>query len=145
MRWQAVPCYVVDKITGQVVSEHPTIISAARSLGRSYTVSKQVNRKRLLDRCRYTIRRVEDYDPHEVFDMLHTRGVPVVAIYESGKVEIYIDVNSAARGLNYSVSAVHGRLKGVKGIDSEIKIVYLPHMGACNGLLARGIAKVCDS
>lgn len=145
MRWQAVPCYVVDKITGQVVSEHPTIISAARSLGRDYTVSKQVNRKRMLDRCRYTIRKVEDYDPHEEFDLKHPRSVPVVAVFGNfEKVEIYNDVRAAAKGLNYSVSAVHGRVKGMKGIDTYINIAYMPRMGACNEMIKRGFAEVCD-
>ena len=145
MRWRAVPCYVVDKITGEIVGEHDSIISAARSLGRDYTVSKQVNRKRLLDRCRYTIRKVEDYDPREAFDAQHPRGVPVVAVFGNfEKVEIYIDVKTAARNLTYSVSTIHGALSGVKGLGADISLLYMPRMGACNELLARGIARVCD-
>ena len=139
------PCYVVDKITGEIVSEHDSIISAARALGRDYTVSKQVNRKRLLDRCRYTIRKVEDYDPHEEFDAQHPRGVPVVAVFgKFERVEVYIDVKTAARNLNYSVSTIRGVLKGAKGLGADISLRYMPRMGACNELLRRGIAKVCD-
>ena len=141
MRGRGEPCYVVDKVTGEVASEHPSITDAARLLGMHATASKQVKARRLFNRCRYAIRVVGDYDPHESFEGKRS-GVPVMCVYRD-HVDVYEDLALVQERLMFSHSTLSMAIRtGTRKVGGEFRVAYLPRMGACNELIARGLATV---
>lgn len=135
------PCYIVDKITGEIVSKHPSICDAARTLGKNETISRQVKTRKLIWRCPYVIRLVDDYDPHEDFEGIR-EGIPVMCIYDD-YVDIYEDAPLVIETLMLSKSALNGGLRNpTRRICGQFRVSRLPHMGACNELIKRGVAHI---
>ena len=134
------PCYIVDKITGEIVSEHVSISDAARKLGYHASVSREARNKRMHDKCSYVIRLVDDYNPREDFSG-KTRAVPVMCIYQT-HVDIYDDLPLVCEALHYSYSGATAAIREHRLVNGECRIEYMPHMGACNELIARGVARI---
>lgn len=126
-------CYVVNKITGMIVSEHVSISDAARVLGLNSAISRQIKHRALFDRSRYAVRLVEDYDPHESFEGKR-RGVPVVAS-RAGEIRVYVDRRELADDLGYTTSTIAEFIVRGKPTSSGWMLRRMPHMGALNGIL----------
>lgn len=126
-------CYVVNKVTGRIVSEHASISEAARVLGLNPAISRQIKHRALFDRSRYAVRLVDDYDPHESFEGKR-RGVPIVASRGS-EVRVFVDRAEIAEQLGYEKSTIEGCIRQGEPTSSGWMLRRMPHMGALNGIL----------
>lgn len=132
-------CYIVDKITGKVVSEHESLSAAAAELGMDPSICRQVRNKSLLDSRRCTVRLVEDYDPHESFE--HQRkGVPVFAV-RGREVRAWCDRGEAASDLHLAKSSLYDALYRKTPTMSGWRVFRMPRMGALNKVL--GLEERC--
>lgn len=141
MGTEAQPCYIVDKITGEIVSRHRSIGEATRKLSKNKSINKQVKSRKLIRRCRYAIRTVDDYNPNESFEGIR-ESVPLMCIY-ADHVDIYEDLLFAVNSLAVSRSAINEALRNpTRRICGQFRVAYLPRMGACNELIKRGVAHI---
>lgn len=130
------PCYIVNKITGEIVSEHESIKNAAKKMGIHPSCCKQVRRKALLAGSKYVIRLVDDYDPHESFAGKRA-GVPVV-VSRDNEVHVFWNRDDVAEFLHITRITVAKRIASGTPTNEGWRIRKLPYMGALNEVLGIG-------
>lgn len=142
MYYKAEPCYLVDKITGEIVARYGTMQQATDALGLHVSLNRSIRQRKLLDACRYVIRLVDDYDAHESFAG-KKRAVPVMLEY-ADHAEIYNDSMAAAKATNYAHNTISDGLRTGRMIGGQFRAVRMPYMGAYNEMIKRGFAEVYD-
>lgn len=126
-------CYVVDKVTGRIVSEHESLSSAAAKLGMNQSVCRQVRNGSLLENRRHTIRLVEDYDPNESFEGKR-KGVPIFAV-RGNEVRAWCDRRRAASDLCVSLETLSFDISNGVTTSDGWRVFRMPRMGALNKVL----------
>ena len=133
-------CYVVDKMTGRVVSEHASSYEACRAIGRkSPSAVTEISRKSLFGTSRYVVRFADEYDPRESFESKR-KGVPLFAV-RGREVMVFTSVKEAAAVLHVAPSTLYDHVRAETATVDGLTLYRMPRMGALNKVL--GLEERC--